>query len=74
MRGLSKPEHGIYRLALERLDVDANSTLMVGDSYKNDFLGPKALEIHGCHLIRDPNSKGNHFHVRSLSDILQVIQ
>jgi putative hydrolase of the HAD superfamily len=37
--GVSKPERGIFDIALERMDVRAPEAVMVGDSWANDIVG-----------------------------------
>lgn len=61
--GHVKPDAGIFRAALDAMDVDASAVLMVGDSAKDDagagFLGIRTLilprtfgPIHGLDLVR----------------------
>lgn len=37
--GVAKPDAGIYRIALERMQTDAADAVMVGDSWANDVAG-----------------------------------
>ncbi|WP_260170266.1 HAD family hydrolase [Deinococcus radiopugnans] len=48
--GLSKPDPAIYRLALTRLGADASSTWFVGDSPRNDIMGPQAVGLRAAFL------------------------
>lgn len=48
--GLSKPDPGIYVLALSRLGVDAADTWFVGDSPRNDVRGPQQVGMRAAHL------------------------
>lgn len=48
--GLSKPDPAIYRLALTRLGVDAAETWFVGDSPRNDVMGPQAVGLRAAFL------------------------
>jgi putative hydrolase of the HAD superfamily len=48
--GLSKPDPDIYRLALERLGVEAAVTWFVGDSPRNDVTGPQAVGLRAAFL------------------------
>lgn len=50
--GFAKPEAEIYQLALTQLGVNAQETLMIGDSKKSDVDGPAQLGILGVHLQR----------------------
>lgn len=43
--GISKPDPGIFRIALERAGVDAGRAVMVGDSWANDVAGAAAAGI-----------------------------
>ena len=50
--GLKKPDEAIYRLALKQLDSVPEKTLMIGDTYKADVIGPQAIGIQGILLNR----------------------
>jgi HAD superfamily hydrolase (TIGR01509 family) len=43
--GVSKPDPGIFELALERAGVRAHEAVMVGDSWANDIEGARAVGI-----------------------------
>lgn len=51
--GVAKPAPSIYQLALEQLGSSSAETVMVGDSYKSDVLGPGNIGITGIHLVRN---------------------
>ena len=51
--GRIKPHASIFLLALERLDVRPEETVMVGDSYEDDIEGARALGIRAILLDRD---------------------
>lgn len=51
--GYAKPQEEIYRLALEQLDLPADQTIMIGDSFKCDVEGPEKIGIKSLHLVRD---------------------
>jgi putative hydrolase of the HAD superfamily len=40
--GLSKPDPGIFQMALDRLNVHAEDAVMVGDSWTADVAGARA--------------------------------
>lgn len=44
--GIRKPDEGIYRLALQRLGLEATDVTVVGDSLKNDIRPAHALGMH----------------------------
>lgn len=48
--GLSKPDPRIYRLALERLGVEASRCWFVGDSPRNDVWGPQQVGLRAAFL------------------------
>ncbi|GGK14157.1 hypothetical protein GCM10008955_04370 [Deinococcus malanensis] len=48
--GLSKPDPAIYRLALERLGAEVQSTWFVGDSPRNDIWGPQQIGLRAAWL------------------------
>jgi putative hydrolase of the HAD superfamily len=51
--GLRKPDPRIYRLAAERLGVDPERCLYVGDGAYGELSGAAAVGMHAV-LIRDP--------------------
>ena len=51
--GVKKPDPAIFRLALERLEVDAGATWYVGDSVFHDLGGAAAAGLGGAWLV-DP--------------------
>jgi FMN phosphatase YigB (HAD superfamily) len=75
--GLRKPHPAIYRDALEKLDVPAESALFVGDRLREDVRGPKQLGMRAA-LIRewrredDPEGEAD-FTVDRLSQIPAVV-
>ncbi|MEO8522666.1 MAG: HAD-IA family hydrolase [Acidobacteriota bacterium] len=44
--GVSKPDPGIFRMALEALDATPDRTVMVGDSWTADIAGARAAGLH----------------------------
>jgi len=49
--GRRKPDPAIFRYALERLGVEPEGGLMVGDSVPNDIAGAKALGMKTCQAL-----------------------
>jgi putative hydrolase of the HAD superfamily len=45
--GISKPDPGIFQIALDRLGIRADETVMVGDSWANDIVGARRAGIRG---------------------------
>jgi putative hydrolase of the HAD superfamily len=50
--GFGKPDHRIFRLALERLKVAAHEAVMVGDSLNRDIAGARAAGIRTIWINR----------------------
>ena len=61
MEGMKKPDPQIYKLAAEKLDVNAEDCLYVGDGSSNELTGAAAVGMHPV-LILDPeeDSSGTH--------------
>jgi HAD superfamily hydrolase (TIGR01549 family) len=57
--GWRKPEPGIYRMMLNRLDIDPCRTLMTGDKVPADVEGPRAVGMRAVHLDRKNASPGS---------------
>ena len=53
--GYQKPEPEIFQLALERLELGAQETIMVGDNPSSDIQGAHNLGICTVRLMRGPN-------------------
>jgi putative hydrolase of the HAD superfamily len=49
--GRRKPDPAIFRYALERLGVEPERAMMVGDSVPNDIAGAKALGMTTCQAL-----------------------
>ena len=54
--GVSKPDPEIFMITLERLGLQANDVVMVGDSLKSDILGAQAVGIRTVWLNRHSDS------------------
>jgi len=50
--GISKPDPGIFAIALERLDCDPGSAVMIGDAWRTDIAGARAAGIRPIWLNR----------------------
>ncbi len=50
--GIKKPDERIYRIALEKMDVRAEETVIVGDHPRNDIWGAAKVGIRGIWLLR----------------------
>ncbi|MFH0752301.1 MAG: HAD family hydrolase [archaeon] len=65
---MMKPESGIYRAVLGRMEVSAAKVLMVGDSFRNDVEAPELLGMRSVLLDRKGSSDCPR-KIRSLSEI-----
>jgi HAD superfamily hydrolase (TIGR01549 family) len=50
--GFIKPDPGIFRVALERVDCCAEEAVMIGDSWQSDILGARQLGMRAIWLNR----------------------
>jgi FMN phosphatase YigB (HAD superfamily) len=72
--GASKPDPRIFRIALERANVEARSVVHVGDMVSVDVAGARATGLVPIHLDPDRRCRlGDHRHVRSLTGIWRHI-
>jgi HAD superfamily hydrolase (TIGR01662 family) len=70
--GCRKPEAAIFRLALERLGVEAGEAAFVGDSYEHDALAARAAGMRA--VLLDPldlHTESVCPRIRRLSDLLR---
>lgn len=68
-----KPDLAFYRIAIERLKVDPQEILYIGDSFKLDILPAKKLGLNAVLIDRDdvyPDSKDR---IRSFNEIKNLI-
>lgn len=71
--GCRKPDAAIFRLALERLGLEADEAAFVGDSYVQDALAARAVGLRG--ILLDPldlHPESICPRVRSLSELIQA--
>ena len=66
--GLSKPDPGFYRAALERLGTDPAQAVMVGDTYENDIAPAQELGMKTVWVLHRPH-KETHDLVRVLNGV-----
>ena len=74
--GVAKPDPGIFRIALDALNVPADgSVLHVGDSLRYDVAGALAAGLQPVHM--DPYglcpAPGGHRHITSLTELAQAL-
>ncbi|HZB46643.1 MAG TPA: HAD-IA family hydrolase, partial [Pyrinomonadaceae bacterium] len=71
--GCRKPDPAIFRLALERLGVEAEEAAYVGDSYAHDALAARACGLRG--ILLDPldlHPESICPRIRSLNELINV--
>ncbi|MDE4916305.1 HAD superfamily hydrolase (TIGR01549 family) [Cupriavidus metallidurans] len=68
--GYLKPQAEIFEWTIEKLGVSAGATLMVGDTYKADYLGAEGAGLQARHLVRAEGPQPGVQSIRSLSEIL----
>lgn len=69
--GQRKPDAAIFRLALDRLGLEANNAAFIGDSYVHDALAARAVGLRG--ILLDPlnlHPESVCPRVRSLSELI----
>lgn len=76
--GVGKPEHAIYQMVLNRLQVEPDETWMAGDNFEWEVAAPQRLGIKGIwinHRRQDTASLSMQpFHaVTTLSDLVQLL-
>ena len=66
MHGRIKPHPSIFTAALRALDVRAEETAMVGDSYEDDIEGARALGMRAILLDREGRFSDEHDRIETL--------
>lgn len=72
--GLLKPDPRIYELTMKQLDSAPAETIMVGDSFRADVIGPAKLGITGIHLVRSGGSSEAEGMISSLNTVLDRVR
>lgn len=70
--GYLKPQPEIFEWAIEKLGVPADAALMVGDTFKADYLGAMGAGLQARHLVRVGEPQPGVQSIRSLSEILNL--
>jgi len=76
--GFQKPDHKIFHLALENLELTPEQTIMVGDNPRTDIQGAHALGIITVRLLRglhrnNPDVVKPDFKIRNFSSLKSII-
>jgi HAD superfamily hydrolase (TIGR01509 family) len=77
--GWRKPHPAIFESALARLEVEAASTLFVGDTLATDIAGAAALGMHTCQAVwfradDDPTGPAPEFQAFSQMDVMTIVR
>lgn len=72
--GASKPDPAIFKLALEKSNVDASKALHIGDDIDMDYKAAKDVKIHGLLLSREKTVKASAETVNSLKEVFDNFQ
>lgn len=70
--GHLKPSAEIFEWVTSRLGVPAAATLMVGDTYKADYVGALQAGLQARHLVRAPKPSSDGIMIHSLPEILDL--
>ena len=49
--GVEKPSHIMFDYVIKKMQIDAESVVMIGDSYERDIEGAKAVGIRAIHFV-----------------------
>lgn len=71
--GINKPQPEIFRIALERNNVQAEDAVMIGDSYTSDIEGAKAAGIDQIWLHEGETTQTATYIVPRLADVLEIL-
>ena len=80
--GVEKPDRKIFETALAAMDVAPDRALHVGDSYREDYLGARAVGMHAILLDRhceamprhpDPPQRDGCVTIRSLEELIALL-
>lgn len=55
--GCEKPNKKIFKIALDKLNLDPNSVCVIGDNFEKDIIGAKNLNLQSIWLNRDKTNQ-----------------
>lgn len=70
MAGVKKPDPYIFKLALDRAQVEAKHTLMIGDSLEADIIGAKTVKMQVLHF--NSNKEPGHDHCKTINNLIEI--
>jgi putative hydrolase of the HAD superfamily len=77
--GVEKPNPEIYKIAMDRLDVTAGTSVMIGNSFDTDIMGAYNAGISSMIINSDITEDQqkfmdeNNYHVRKLSSLIDLM-
>jgi putative hydrolase of the HAD superfamily len=77
--GVEKPNPEIYKIAMDRLDVTAGTSVMIGNSFDTDIMGAYNAGIPSMIINSDITEDQqkfmdeNNYHVRKLSSLIDLM-
>jgi len=72
--GAEKPDVRIFRRALAQAGSEPEQAVHVGDSYDQDYLGARNAGLHAILIQREGDPPEPCPHIRSLSDLLSLLE
>ena len=70
MAGVKKPNPKIFNLALEKAQVHAEKSIMIGDNLEADILGAKAVGMNTIHF--NSNNEAPHNHSEIINELSEI--
>lgn len=71
--GINKPQPEIFRIALERNNVQASEVIMIGDSYTSDIAGAKAAGIDQLWIHDGQTNETATYIVSKIQNVLNIL-
>ena len=71
--GVKKPDAAIFRFAEQLTNAVPQRSVMIGDHFDADVQGAKAVGWHAIYFEPAGNRHGDHHHVSSLRDVMQLL-
>ncbi len=70
--GIKKPSKYLYKVALQKLNGSAESSIFIGNKISTDIKGAENANIDG--LLFDPKKKFNNQYKNMFSDYMEIIE
>ena len=69
--GVSKPSKEYFDLIIDKLCVNKDDVVMIGDNIESDIYGVQRIGIDT--ILYDPNNKHNDYSGRKVSDLMMIL-